>query len=230
MGSETVDAPIRGDALAENAYQHIREAISDGTLQPGQRVTETQLANWLSVSRTPIRAAIQRLESEGLFAQSPRQGMIVRQLDYQEVVELYAMREILECNAARLAAQQATEPDIDFLADILELEESVPEGDHVAAARANRTFHTTLHKSAHNRYLIESIAALYNAMILLGGTTLAVDGRRSEALEQHRNLVQAIRDRDGDAAYAAMSNHIRSAQRNRLKLIMNSLATSATLD
>ena len=172
-------APARNDALGGNAYQRIRGAIGSGVFPPGQRVTETQLAHWMSVSRTPIREAVQKLEAEGLLVHSPRQGLIVRQLDYQEVVELYAMREVLESTAASLAAQQATEPEVEILGDIVDMEAQADPEDSALAANYNRVFHETLHQSAHNRYLIESIRALDNSMILLGGTTLAISGRRA---------------------------------------------------
>jgi len=214
--------PIRGDVLAGSAYQRIRTSISEGEFVPGQRVTETQLAKWLSVSRTPIREAIQRLEADGLLVHSPRQGLLVRELEYQEVVELYAMREVLEGTAAALSAQQATLPEIEILADIIESEAKLDPPDIQTATKYNKVFHETLHQSAHNRFLIDSIRALDNSMVLLGGTTLVSSERREKAIEEHRAVVSAIQARDADAARDAMARHIREAQRKRLKMIMRS--------
>lgn len=219
--TQTSEFPTRGDALAGNAYERIREAIGSGAFSPGQRVTETQLAEWLSVSRTPVREAIQKLETEGLLVHSPRQGLIVRQLEYQEVVELYAMREVLESTAASLAAQQATETEIEILSDVLEMEAQVDKDDSGSAARYNRIFHETLHQAAHNRYLIQSIRALDNSMILLGGTTLGVEDRRTAAIEEHRAILAAIQARDTQTSHQSMAKHIREAQRKRLKILMH---------
>lgn len=210
----------RGDALAESAYQRIRAAIGEGVFAPGQRVIEANLADWLEVSRTPVREAVQRLEAEGLFAHSPRQGLIVRRLEYQEVVELYAMREVVEATAARMAARQATEPEIDILTDLHAMERAATPGDYAAAARLNRLFHEALHDAAHNRYLIDSLRPLDNAMILLENTTLSVEGRRDEALDEHRAIIDAIRARDADGAADAAAAHIRTAQRKRLNMIL----------
>lgn len=210
----------RGDALAESAYHRIRAAIGEGVFKPGQRVTESNLAEWLEVSRTPVREAIQRLEAEGLFTHSPRQGLIVRRLEYQEVVELYAMREVLEATAARLAAQQATEPEIDILTDIHEMERKVEPEDYAGAAHFNRVFHEAMHDAAHNRYLIDSLRALDNSMILLENTTLSLPGRRAEALDEHRAIIEAIRARDIEGAASATAAHIRTAQRKRLNMIL----------
>ena len=209
-----------GDALGDNAYQRVRDAIAEGKLKPGQRLVENQLAEWLSVSRTPVREAIYRLQAEGLLTQSARQGLIVTRLDYQSVVELYEMRKVLEGTAARSAAAQATEPEIDLLEDIIEMERSLPPDDPESAAHVNRKFHQALHHSAHNRYLLDSLRALDNAMILLGNTTLSFQGRRDEAIAEHERIVAAIRAGDKDAAYKAAEAHIGAAQRKRLNMLM----------
>lgn len=210
----------RGDALSGNVYQQIRQAIASGTLMPGQRVIETKLAATLNVSRTPVREAIQRLEAEGVLSHSPRQGLIVRQLDYQEIVELYAMRLVLESTAAGLSAQQATEPEIEILQDIVEMEASVDTGNTGQSVNYNKVFHETLAQSAHNRFLIDSIRALDNSMMLLGGSTLAAEDRLAQAVEEHRAVVNAIKARDTAAARDAMAHHIKGAQRKRLQMFM----------
>ncbi|WP_425403132.1 GntR family transcriptional regulator [Hwanghaeella sp.] len=212
----------RGDALSGNVYQQIRNAIISGELAPGQRVTETKLADSLNVSRTPIREAVQRLETEGVLRHSPRQGLTVRQLEYQEVVELYAMRLVLESTAAGLSAQQATDPEIEILTDIVEMESAALEDDPKQSVNYNKIFHETLAQSAHNRYLIDSIRALDNSMILLGGSTLAEGARRKQAVDEHRAIVDAIRAHDPDAARDAMALHIKGAQRKRLQMFMRS--------
>lgn len=212
----------RSDGLSGNVYQQIRNSIVSGELAPGQRVTETKLAESLNVSRTPIREAVQRLETEGVLRHSPRQGLIVRQLEYQEVVELYAMRLVLESTAAALSAQQATEPEIEILSDIVDMEGSVETGDAEQSINYNKVFHETLAQSAHNRYLIDSIRSLDNSMILLGGSTLVSEDRRKQAVQEHRAVVEAIKLRDAEAAKDAMAHHIKGAQRKRLQIFMRS--------
>lgn len=212
------------DPLGGSTYDRIRAAISSGHLKPGERVTEAGLAKWLSVSRTPVREAIFRLESEGLLTRLPRQGLTVRQLNYQEVVELYAMREVLEGTAARFAASHASEAEIDTLADIVASERASPPPDPKQAAQLNKQFHSVIYRAAHNRYLLESLRALGDAMTLLGSTTLALPGRHSEALDEHDAIVAAIRARDADAAEAAARAHIKAAKRNRIRIILQESA------
>ena len=212
----------RTDALAESAYKFIRERISTGELKPEQRITEMQVAETMGVSRTPVREAIRRLEADGLLVHTSRLGLIVNQLDYHEIVQLYAMREILETNAASLAASRASDAEVNILADIVEMESDSDPNDAELAARQNRAFHDTLHQSAHNRFLLQSMSALSNSMVLLGGTTLASGERRREAIAEHRVILEAMQKRDPDAARDAMSVHIRNAQGIRLKMIMQS--------
>ncbi|WP_413205787.1 GntR family transcriptional regulator [Rhodospirillum sp. A1_3_36] len=142
-------------------------------------------------------------------------------LDYQAIVELYAMREVLESAAARSAASQATEPEIEILEDIVEMERSVSPDAPEDASHYNRQFHQALGRAAHNRYLLASQAALEDAMVLLGNTTLAIEGRHAEAVEEHTRIVAAIRNRDPETAAQTIAAHIRAAQRKRLKMLMS---------
>src|SRR5690242_713975 len=102
MSGDTVDQDL---SRAEFAYRRLQASIRSGELRPGQRMRESELANLLNVSRTPIREAIRRLSSEGLVVLGPSRGMMVAELDKQQVRELYSLRATVEGAAARLAAQ-----------------------------------------------------------------------------------------------------------------------------
>src|SRR6056297_3323455 len=97
------------------AYQRLLDELRTGALLPGSRLFETELAQRLQVSRTPVREAIRRLEADGLVSHLPRVGATVRSLDHSEIMELYEMRLVLEGTAARLAARSATEVEFDEL-------------------------------------------------------------------------------------------------------------------
>jgi DNA-binding GntR family transcriptional regulator len=214
------------DQLGESAYERIREAIRSGDLEPGHRITESDLAKWLNMSRTPVREAVSRLETEGLLTYVPRQGLTVAQLDYQAVMELYEMREVLEGTAARFAAHHAALAEIETLREMLDLEADLGESDPKRGAKANRHFHQIIYHAAHNRYLLKTLNALSDSMMLLGDTTLALPGRHATALEEHRAIVDAISARDADRAQQAACNHIRAAQRHRLKLLLAGTETA----
>ena len=207
--------------LGEAAYARIRAAIRDGSLAPGERLTEVDLAARFGVSRTPVRQAIARLEAEGLLTHEPRRGLSVTRPDHQQVVELYVMREVLEGAAARLAAQHASETEIAAMAEILGAEPAAF-GDAAALAEVNQRLHGLLYLAAHNRYLLRSLEQLAATMSLL--PTLLTHGGRAEAAHaEHRAILAAIGRRDGDAAEAAARAHARAAQKHRLAWMVGTL-------
>jgi DNA-binding GntR family transcriptional regulator len=206
----------------EEAYQKMLEGIQSGTLKPGMRLREVELAEWLGSSRTPVREALNRLQTEGLVVQEPRRGMIIAELDHSMVSELYFMRELLEGAAARLAARHASDVEIAMLRDIADRDKTTGD-DPVKLAKNNRLFHETLYRAAHNRYLLKTLSMLRESMALLGQTTLSLPGRSSTAFEEHDALVAAIERHDAAAAEEASRAHIRSAHRARMKLMFEQL-------
>ncbi|SIS71827.1 transcriptional regulator, GntR family [Roseivivax lentus] len=199
-----------------DAYSLILEAIDVGTFKPGDRLVESDLAERFGVSRTPIREALQRLETQSLLARDGR-SLIVASLDHNQMAELYAVRTELEGLAARLAARHATEEEIAVLADMVE-EDRARLDDPKALARANRRFHKQIHLASHNRYLVQQLDLVHRSMALMATTSLAAEGRGTRALEEHGAIVDAIRRRDEEAAYKALRDHISVAFVTRLKL------------
>lgn len=209
-------------SLGEFAYEMLRARIRGGELPPGSRVREAEIAKQLEISRTPVREALRRLETDGFLAFEPHRGMIVVQLDYQSVMELYAMREALEGTAAALAAQHASDAEITTLLEMLDRETALFEDPGRLAAH-NLQFHQALFRAAHNRYLLKTANALRDSMALMRGTTMAVPGRAEKAHREHKILADAIRTRDADAAEGAARHHINNAQSARLKLLFEAV-------
>jgi DNA-binding GntR family transcriptional regulator len=201
---------------AELVYCKLRDAIARGELKPGERVMEVEVAAWLDVSRTPVRDALRRLESEGMLRVEPRQGLVVTSITRDAMLELYVMREVLEGTAARLCARHASDVELMELEDIVKREESL-QGEYEALARLNRTYHDAIHHGAHNRYLEKSLSAVNDSICLLGKSQMLIPERAQEAKVEHAELFGAIRQRDGDAAEAIARRHVRSAQQQRLR-------------
>ena len=199
----------------KDAYDMILEAIDIGVYRPGDRLVESELAERFGVSRTPIREALQRLETQSLLARDGR-SLIVASLDHTQLAELYVVRSELEGLAARLAARHAAEEEIEVLAQMIEDDRALVD-DPPALARANRRFHRQVHLASHNRYLYQQLDLVYRTMALMATTSLAATGRGEKALEEHRRIVEAIRARDEQAAYAALKDHISIAFVQRLK-------------
>lgn len=207
----TVEKPVIKDA-----YTMILEAIDTGTYRPGDRLVESELAERFGVSRTPIREALQRLETQSLLARDGR-SLIVASLDHNQMAELYVVRTELEGLAARLAARHATEEEIQVLQGMVE-EDRALLNDPPALARANRRFHKMIHLASHNRYLVQQLDLVHRSMALMATTSLAAQGRGEIALAEHQAIVDAIARRDDDAAYQAFRDHISVAFVTRLKL------------
>mgnify|MGYP006286076605 FL=1 len=200
----------------KDAYTLILEAIDSGLYKPGDRLVESELAERFGVSRTPIREALQRLETQSLLTRDGR-SLIVASLDHNQMAELYVVRCELEGLAASLAARHATEEEIQVLRDMVEEDRALLE-DPSALARANRRFHKQIHLASHNRYLVQQLDLVHRSMALMATTSLAAEGRGEKALAEHAAIVDAIARRDEKAAYKALRDHISVAFVTRLKL------------
>ncbi|MFO6463960.1 GntR family transcriptional regulator [Jannaschia sp. KMU-145] len=199
----------------KDAYTLIIDAIDQGTYRPGDRLVESELADRLGVSRTPVREALQRLETQALLTRDGR-SLIVATLSHDQMAELYVVRTELEALAARLAAQHAAREEISVLAAMVE-EDRALLGDAAALSRANRRFHEQIHRASHNRYLVQQLGMVHRSMALMATTSLAADGRGTAALEEHHSIVEAIAARDGDRAAAALRQHLSTAFEVRLR-------------
>ena len=200
--------------MPSDAYEMILDAIEDGAFRPGARLVENELAERFGVSRTPVREALQRLETQGLLARDGR-SLIVASLDHSQMADLYVVRAQLEGLAARLAARHAVEEEVRVLKRMAR-EDRALVGDPKALARANRRFHGQIHLASHNRFLVQQLDLVHRSMALMAETSLAVDGRGAEALDEHDRIVAAIAARDEDAAESALRSHISAAFETRL--------------
>ncbi len=200
----------------KDAYTLILEAIDIGLYKPGDRLVESDLAERFGVSRTPIREALQRLETQSLLTRDGR-SLIVASLDHNQLAELYVVRAELEGLAANLAARHATDEEVRVLRDMVEDDRALL-NDPQAMARANRRFHKQIHLASHNRFLVQQLDLVHRSMALMATTSLAALGRPEDALKEHDAIVSAIETRDVAAAGDALKAHISKAFVTRLKL------------
>jgi DNA-binding GntR family transcriptional regulator len=201
-------------------YKSLLDEIRAGNIKPGDRIREEDIASVLGVSRTPVREALQQLQLRRLVELAPGRGTVVVKLTTHQVMELYAMREVLEGAAARFAAQHALPAEVAIMDGLLhEFEESAD--DVRRLARINYALHQTIYEAARNSYMHEALKNLEDALSLLQNTTFSIPGRHTSACAEHRAIVDAIRERDSEAAEAASRAHIRAAQRARLKMLMS---------
>jgi DNA-binding GntR family transcriptional regulator len=199
----------------KDPYFLVLEAIDHGVFRPGDRLVESELADRFGVSRTPIREALQRLETQGVVSRDGR-SLVVSSLDHDQLGELYAVREMAEALAARLAARHASPSEIDLLREFVEADRGRTDQPD-ALIQSNKMFHAQLHRASHNRYLIQTLASMRRSLSLLSGTTLTDPGRGLQSVEEHAAIVDAIAARDEDAAEAAARRHIVNALKTRLR-------------
>ncbi len=209
-------APTPSKSSGESAYAALLDALRGGTFQPGDRLREEDVAEQLGLSRTPVREALRRLESDGIVEHRPRIGAVIRSLSHTEIVELYEMRMVLERTASEMAAKHGSTAEFDALDDLNDQIEALR--DHPAQGAAiNQDFHRGLYLAGRNRFLMEAARALNNSLLLLGPTTYTDPARIDVVVRQHRSIVSALRDGDAEAAGAAAEAHLQTSLRHRLK-------------
>jgi DNA-binding GntR family transcriptional regulator len=187
--------------LREKILEMIRDAILKGTLKPGERVSEPELAERFGISRTPIREAFRQLESEGYLEVIPRKGAVVASLSERDIEEFYAIKIILEGFAAKMAAENLTEKDIERLEAINDrLQKIADEGDVKSFFRVHNEFHDVFIKAAGNDKLYEMINQLVMKFKRLRLASLSQPGRMEISVEEHRNMIEAFKNHDGDRA------------------------------
>lgn len=200
------------------AFSKLMGAIETGIYQPGDRLREIEIAERLSLSRTPVREALRRLEAEKIVEHRPRVGAVIRSLGQTELVELYEMRIVLERTAAEMAAKHAAAAEVDEMAALNNDIAALTQGGAQAAV-INRTFHRAIYLAARNRFLMDAARAMNNALLLLGPTTLADSDRIATIVRQHREILEAIGAGDVEAAGAAAEAHLQNSLRYRLKVM-----------
>ncbi len=191
----------RHQTLREKILETIRDAILKGSLRPGERVSEPELAERFGISRTPIREAFRQLESEGYLEVIPRKGAVVASLSERDVIEFYAIKSILEGHAARIAAERMTERDLERLETInAKLQEIAADGDIKGFFRVHNEFHELFIKASGNDKLIELINQLVLKFNRLRLASLAQPGRMDISVQEHRKIIEAFRRHDGEQA------------------------------
>ena len=206
--------------LGDMVYESLREAIITQMLKPGERLMEIELADEMGVSRTPVREAIRKLESEGYVVMIPRRGAYVAGLSIKDVNEVFEIRGALEGLAAELAAARATAEEIEEMEKNL-AQEAVhfESSDLLKTIEVDTRFHELIYKASRNGKLLGMIRDLREQVQRFRTTTLAVPGRLKFALDEHRKIVEAIASRDAVLARRAAVEHIESAENAMLEVI-----------
>jgi DNA-binding GntR family transcriptional regulator len=213
---------FRAASLEVSTAEAIRVAlargIEDGIVEPGARLGEGYLASLFSVSRTPVREALSRLEAQR-FAERDGRGLIVPRVSVEQIIEVFAVREALDGTAARLAATHALALDLNELDRInVHLRNLATAGEYETMADMNVQFHDVLGRASRNQMLLQFVREVLSVVRRFKMTTFAKPGRALEAVEEHEALLAAIRSRDPEASERIAREHMRNALEVRIQL------------
>jgi DNA-binding GntR family transcriptional regulator len=187
----------------------LRAEIVAGRLLPNERLVEADLTRRLGVGRSAVRAALARLEHEGLVELEPHRGARVRLVSLPEAIEILEARTVLEGLAVRRAAANATADDIADLRGILaEMRRLLDAGDLLKASDANAILHKRLLTLAGHATANRLIVALRSQLVRFEYRTILLPGRSERSLAEHTAIVDAVAAGDGDAAETAMRTHL----------------------
>src|SRR5690348_1665423 len=192
------------ESLADKAYHAIRELIVSLALAPGALIDEKDLIERLRIGRTPVREALRRLALERLVEVYPRRGMFVTGVDVRQLARLSEVRAVLEPEAARLAAERATEAERD---ELEALRDELDAGG-VELRNLDERIHRAVYRAAHNDLLEATLEQYYALALRIWMLALERTQDLEEAVEAHRELVEAIRDGDGERAAQTMRDHV----------------------
>lgn len=201
------------EPLRKQVYKVLREAILKGELMIGEKITEMEIADELSVSRTPVREAFRMLEQEELINIIPQQGVFVAGVETKkEIDDIFQLRTELEGLAAYLAAQNIDQKQQELLKEYTEeLEECIEHNDHRGCIRVDVAFHRIIKEASNNKWLEKFLDTLFEQATRFRRSSFSRQGRMQEFLAEHKELAEAISSGDADRARECAEDHIRAA-------------------
>ncbi|NNE53588.1 MAG: GntR family transcriptional regulator [Sulfitobacter sp.] len=212
---------------ANTIADHLEELILEGTFPDNERLDETQLAKRFSVSRTPIREALQRLTQAGLVEQIPRRGAFVRQPGAIELLEMFEVMAELEAACARFAAQRISDAALKELGEVnRECEQALKENDSDRYYRANERFHHIIYAQSGNSFLEAEATRLHRRLKPFRRLQLRLRGRLRQSMSEHESILKALTDADPDTAAVVTRQHI-AVQGDKFHHLISTLRTAA---
>jgi len=204
--------------LVDQVVEKLRDAIVGGQFTPGERIRQEELARQMGISRTPLRMALSVLTSQGLLHRTRTRGLAVPRFTYQQAMDLYQLRELILSFACRLAAERISPRQLEQLTAVLtDSEKFVGAGDWPGWLKANEDFTALIGSATEVGLLQHFLDAISTHAQMFRSTLLALPGAGggspvAHAADEHRQIHDAIRDRDPDRAEQAARNHVRRAR------------------
>jgi DNA-binding GntR family transcriptional regulator len=214
--------------ISEMIFRHIAREIVQGSMRPGERLTETRLCEEFKCSRSPLREAIRMLAADGLVLIEPRRGARVVALSERDLSDLYRVRGVIEGLAVQLAAQKGTNAEFAQLTALNEqMLSAISRGDIGEYFALNASFHHAIAQAGENRHVAtiqQSVAARSLSPLFQFGNSSPAHFLRS--VDDHSGILEALKQRDGELAEERMRAHLDAACREAEDLIRKNVGAN----
>lgn len=204
-------------SLKESAYNIIKDKLLSLEFEPGSRIREDLLAHEISMSRTPVREAINQLSAEGLVNNIPRKGIFVIQLSPQEISNLLDIREALEILSIKNCIKQIDQDQLNVLEGIQkEFAEAIAQDNYKKCNALDSLFHLEIAKISNNKKLIEFLAEIEDFMHIARDIEKKTNPKQKNELtyQEHKVILEAIKNKDTEKAKMAIRTNIRTMKGN----------------
>lgn len=200
--------------IRDLVYENLRKAIIEGKLKPNERIVEKEYAEKLNISRTPIREALRKLEIEGLVQYIPRKGVVVNTIEEEEIIETYEIRKALEGLAMRYVVKRISDEEIERLKELMDsMEESNRSGDFEGLLDICKEFNEVILNASRMPKVAGLINAMKEQLQRFKRITMSQSVRRSNAIQEHKEIFQAIVNRDSILAERLVIEHLEASQK-----------------
>ena len=202
-------------SLRGKVYDRIREDILNGVYREHEELKEAPLGKMMEVSRTPVREALRQLELEGLVEIIPNKGARVTGITKKDIEDIYQIRYLLEGLSARWATEHVTEELIDKMEETLYLTEfHAKKGNYGQVYELDSQFHELMYEASGSKMLNHILSDFHMYVTRIRKTSLATDNRSKNSTEEHRAILEAIKERNAEKAEECAHNHVKSTIKN----------------
>ena len=207
--------------LKIKAYNYIKNKIISGVYPPNRKVEESEISNELNFSRTPIREAINTLKDEGWITIIPRKGIFVSEISLKDINDIFQVRETIEPIILRLAFENLNTQELDEFEKVFKKYEKSKEINSVMLDEKDNDFHNFILNASRNKFLINMMSNVYEHNQRLRNISKQKMEKRKEAIQEHLEIIRAIKDKDIEKALENLSFHIIESRNNFLSCIGN---------
>lgn len=193
----------------QTAYNKIKEMIIDGTIKKEMPLVERQLCEVLDISRTPVREALRELAADGLVEIIEGKGVFVKRIEFRDMIEIFEVREALECMAMKLFMERIEPKNIELFKEYMKQQEDAYEaGEHDKFMKVDMKIHNLIAEGAQNTRLKNSIAVIYDQIRQIAISAKDDKKVRDMAIKAHKKILEAVLAGDSEAAQKAVAEHI----------------------